>query len=135
MTKHKISSQLKKLIYASAVIVLLMLPKFSLAAQTDQQRCDSFKQQFKGAFDWVPSSYCSASGFALVVINLILGASGVATVLFLVVGGFLYLTSAGNEEQTEKAKKIIINSVIGLVVIIMATAVITIISNLITTSK
>ena len=41
-------------------------------------------------------------------------------------------TSAGNEEQSEKGKKILINSVIGLVVIILASAIVRIIAGLIT---
>ena len=56
--------------------------------------------------------------------------SGTVVILFLIYGGFIYLTSAGNDEAAEKGKKILINAVIGLVVIIMSTAIVTIVSGL-----
>jgi len=36
------------------------------------------------------------------------------------VAGFLYVTAAGNPQKTEQAKKIIIYTVIGLVVLLLA---------------
>ena len=58
-------------------------------------------------------------------------AGGIA-VLFLLVGGFQYIAARGNEEATEKAKKTITGAVIGIVIIIMAYAIVTIVSNLVT---
>jgi len=37
-------------------------------------------------------------------------------------GGFLWMTAAGNEQQIEKAKKILTSSVVGLVIVILAYA-------------
>jgi hypothetical protein len=45
------------------------------------------------------------------------------------------MTSAGNEEQAEKGRKILINSVIGLAVIIMSTAIVTIVASALTLGK
>jgi hypothetical protein len=42
---------------------------------------------------------------------------GPIMMLGLVAGGVLFLTSAGNDERTGLAKKIITNSVIGIVII------------------
>lgn len=66
--------------------------------------------------------------FILQVMKILLTFSGVIATLILIVGGFWYITSAGNEEQAEKGKKAIINAIIGLVVIILAYAIVTIIS-------
>ena len=60
-------------------------------------------------------------------------AAGIA-VLFLLVGGFQYISARGNEEATEKAKKTITGAVIGIIIIIMAYAIVTIVSNLVTTN-
>jgi len=132
--------QLKKLLYLYFAVfagLLWFLPKAVAWAQTatgalsaaDQQtNCTNLKAQFNGVFDWVPPQYCTASGIALFAFNFLLGFAGIVSVVFLMIGGFFYVTSAGNEEQAEKGRKILINSVIGLVVIILATAIVRIIS-------
>jgi hypothetical protein len=69
------------------------------------------------------------------VIKLLLTLSGMISVLFLIIGGFWYMTSAGNEEQAEKGKNTITNFFLGLVIIILSYAVVTIVSNLFTQGK
>jgi hypothetical protein len=49
-------------------------------------------------------------------------AGGIFLVLLLF-GGVTYMTSAGNEEGTEKGKKIMLNAFIGLIIILAAYAV------------
>lgn len=51
------------------------------------------------------------------VTNIMVSFVSPILMLAMVVGGVLYITSAGNEERTELAKKIILNSVIGIVII------------------
>ncbi len=58
------------------------------------------------------------------VISTLIIVSGLLVFLYLVYGGFLYITGQGDEERTEKAQKVISNSLIGLVIIISAFAVI-----------
>lgn len=58
------------------------------------------------------------------LINYVLAVVGVIALAYLVYGGFMYITSAGNEEKVEAAKLIIINAVIGIVVIGVAAAVV-----------
>lgn len=62
------------------------------------------------------------------VIQFLLLLAGIIAVLMLIIGGFWYLTSAGNEEQAEKGRKAIINAIIGLVVIILSYAIVMAIS-------
>ena len=52
--------------------------------------------------------------------------------MFVIIGGYQYLTSAGNEESAEKGQKTITNAVIGLVVIILAWVIINVIVDLVT---
>lgn len=121
------------LLFSALTGAWMLLPKFVLAAEDPGvTNCKNFKALFNGVFSWVPDSYCTASGLALFAIKTLISFSGVVAVLFLIVGGFFYLTSAGNEEQIEKGKKIIINSVIGLVVVMLAYAIVRIIGGLIT---
>jgi cytochrome bd-type quinol oxidase subunit 2 len=70
-----------------------------------------------------------ASDVLRTYINLFLGIVGILAVAFLIYGGFRYITSAGNEEQAEEAKKVIQNSIIGLVIIIFSYIIVTVIMN------
>ena len=58
--------------------------------------------------------------FIIYVINILLGIVGFVALLFLIIGGFRYITSAGNEESAGQAKKIITNAIIGIVIVILA---------------
>ena len=54
------------------------------------------------------------------VIRYLLGFLGVVAVVILIYGGFLWMTARGNEEQVKKAKKTIINGLIGLIIIMLS---------------
>lgn len=58
-------------------------------------------------------------------INLILFASGAVAVFFLIFGGIQYVTSLGNQERMDGARKTITNALIGLVVVIFSFAIVT----------
>ncbi len=55
-----------------------------------------------------------------VVINGLLLFAGAVAVLFLIIGGFRYVVSAGNPDQVEGAKKTILYAVLGLIIIFIA---------------
>jgi ABC-type dipeptide/oligopeptide/nickel transport system permease subunit len=78
------------------------------------------------------ASSSSLTGLILSIIKFLLFFSGIVAVLFLIIGGFLYMSSGGNEEQAEKGKKTITNFALGLAVIIMAYAIVTILGNTLT---
>jgi hypothetical protein len=71
----------------------------------------------------------SISNFIIKIINIALTVAGLIAVLFLIIGGFRYITSAGNEETAEQAKKVITNAIIGVVVIILSFVIVRVISN------
>ncbi len=53
-------------------------------------------------------------------INLISVVVGVAAVIMIIVGGFRYITSAGNQESVKTAKNTIVYAIIGLVIVALA---------------
>ena len=71
------------------------------------------------------------TGLILYVINIMLGIAGVLSVLFLIIGGFWYITSAGNEETAEKGKGTAVNAIIGLVIVILSYVIVNVISGLV----
>ncbi|MBU2229434.1 hypothetical protein KJ810_03450 [Patescibacteria group bacterium] len=60
----------------------------------------------------------------IAIIQWILGLLGIVGVIMILYGGFTWLTSGGNEEKIEKAKKIISAAIIGISIVILAWAVI-----------
>lgn len=54
------------------------------------------------------------------VIDALLIFAGAVAVLFLIIGGFRYVISAGNPDQVEGAKKTILYAILGLIIIFIA---------------
>ena len=73
----------------------------------------------------------SLSELILNVIRLLLFFAGAIAVVFVIIGGYQYLVSAGNEETAEKGKKTLINAIIGIIVVVLAYAIINVIVNLV----
>jgi len=58
--------------------------------------------------------------FVVLLVNVaqwILGISGSLALLAFIIGGLMFLTSAGNKERVEQAKKILSGAVIGLAIV------------------
>ncbi len=68
-------------------------------------------------------------GLLAYLINLAIGIVGLVSIVFIIYGGFQYITSAGNEEQAESGKKTLTNAIIGLVIVILSYTIVTIVSN------
>jgi hypothetical protein len=54
------------------------------------------------------------------VVNIMLGFLGIIAVVIILLGGFKWMTAAGNEDKVGEAKKMIAAGVIGLIIILMA---------------
>ena len=58
------------------------------------------------------------------ILQLVLGLMSLIAVVMVILGGFTWLTAGGNEEKVEKAKKIISAAIIGLIIVLLAWAVV-----------
>jgi hypothetical protein len=63
------------------------------------------------------------------IIRVILGFLGIIAVSLIIYAGFLWMTSQGDEQKIEKAKNIIKNAVIGLIIILASFAIVSFIIN------
>lgn len=66
---------------------------------------------------------------AVNIIRIALGFLGIIAVGLIIYGGWIYMSSAGNEEKISKAKKILIGAAIGLVIILSSFAIVSFILN------
>lgn len=54
------------------------------------------------------------------IIRVFLGFLGITAIVIILYGGYIWMTAGGNAERVEKAKKILINGAIGLLIILSA---------------
>ena len=59
------------------------------------------------------------------ILNYLLAAVGGLALIFIIVGGIMYMLSTGSEERMTQAKKVVISSVMGLAIVIGATLLLT----------
>lgn len=55
-------------------------------------------------------------------ISWVLGFFGLISVIMIIYGGFMYLTAAGSEERVDKAKTILRQAIIGMVIVMLSYA-------------
>ena len=81
---------------------------------------------FAGPFT-VPTGTNLASGnledTAIRIINTVLGLLGLIALVIILMGGFKWMTSGGNEEKVGEAKKLLGAGVIGIIIILAAYAI------------
>src|SRR3989344_3857971 len=63
------------------------------------------------------------------LINVALGFLGIIAVVIVLIGGFKYMVSGGNEEKTQDARRLIVSGIIGLAIILSAWAITTFVIN------
>ena len=68
------------------------------------------------------------------ILNGLLVIAALAALVFLIIGGFRYIFSQGDEDQTTAAKNTILYAIIGLIVIALAATVINFVSNAVGTA-
>lgn len=128
---------MKKIILLAGLTLALALPLGVLAqTPTTAAQPDTINQILDQAAGSGGAGYDTSvdeTGLARVVgliARTIISLIGIIFVSFTIYGGFLYLTSAGNEEKIEKAKGIIKNGIIGIIIILCAAAIYTFVANM-----
>ncbi|OGF25679.1 hypothetical protein A2303_06790 [Candidatus Falkowbacteria bacterium RIFOXYB2_FULL_47_14] len=114
---------MKKIMFVLAIFTLMVLPIFSFCltahAQSDADNMlwgnyETNVQAATGLGNTDPRQ------MAAQVVNIMLGFLGIIAVVIILLGGFKWMTAAGDEAKVDEAKKLIGAGVIGLVVILAA---------------
>jgi TRAP-type C4-dicarboxylate transport system permease small subunit len=61
------------------------------------------------------------------ILDLIVSFSGIIALLFIIIGGYQYMTSAANPKLAESGKKTLTNAIIGLAIIVLSYVIIRIV--------
>jgi hypothetical protein len=77
----------------------------------------------------------ATSDFSILLTNFLkwlLSVAGAIALLMLIVGGVFYVTSSGNDQRIETAKKMITWTILGLILILLSYSIIIVIDDLLT---
>ena len=69
------------------------------------------------------------NGLIKTVVNVLLWAVGILSVIMIIFSGLRYITSAGDASKTKSAQSTLTYSVVGLIVAIMAYAIVSMVTN------
>lgn len=128
--------------------LLLALPVVAMA-QTDTTvldtwGCEALKEQIENN---TPSSgynprataelpeYCNEGQIYSKIVYWMYYIIGIGGVIMLIYGGYIYMTAGSNESQTKKGKNILLYTIAGIAVAIIATTIIRVIINLTVDNK
>lgn len=113
---------LEKIKYASALAALwLMAAPSAFAVSAGSQIREEFDEAAGAAFGVTGEELDQSLGEVVGgYINAALGLLGVILVVLIIYAGFLWMTAGGNADQVKKAKQLILNAVIGMIIIFAA---------------
>ncbi len=127
-TRRTINTKLKVTVWTFRAVAFVFLFIFSfhlfgdvLYAAPSSVAEDQFGIEGVGENISIPSDPNSDIRVIIVrIINVVLTFLGIVAVGFVLYAGYLWMTSSGNEEQVAQAKKMLVNGVIGLTIILSA---------------
>jgi amino acid transporter len=134
------TAQLTKFsIIASLVIAFTMFlaPSFSpLHAQqspcTGSDCVQSGLNDIGGAFPGGAKQGADVREILKTIIDWALYLAAIIAVIFIIIGGFMYITSAGDATKATTGRKTLTNAIIGLVIIVMSYLIVQVVYNFLT---
>lgn len=109
-------------VFGTSVLSTASLPG-SASAQVSEGINTATTSEMKG------KSIDGKDGLIKTVVNVLLWAVGILSVIMIIFSGFRYITSAGDASKTKSAQSTLIYSVVGLIVAIMAYAIVNMVIN------
>jgi hypothetical protein len=129
---------LKHILIGYALVSAVCIP-ITAHAQSSNADCQQLEQRFEElggtssqqAQEFLKKfpKHCTAGEVTTKVITIALSLAAIVAVIAIIYGGFLMMTSAGNEEAFGKGRQTLVYAVVGLIVIIMAGAIVALIIN------
>jgi hypothetical protein len=111
---------MKKFLVGLAMFLFLLMPMIALPALAEDSGVDTllWGEQKELVGDELGLGEEDPRVIIASVIRVVLGFLGIIAVIIIILGGFKWMTAAGNEDKIDEAKKLITAGVIGLVIIL-----------------
>ena len=125
---NKMSKLLTKKTWISLALILILAPIF-IFGETASSQNYNFIEDSGIAHTADIAGFETGTGAASVdsivarIIFIALGLLGVVFLAFMLLGGFNWMTSSGNEEKVKKAKETLLNYLIGILITLAAYAI------------
>ena len=134
----KIMKQYLKIVLMSLILLVLFagIPMVSTYAQTTtrtntstggsnslpagdkvQGGLNAIKESFP---DTVVDKASTFSDLVKTIIDYALYLAAIIAVIFIIIGGYMYITSAGKDDQAKNGRKTLANALIGLVIVVLS---------------
>lgn len=112
---------MKQFVLVTSLMVLGLLAANLFAGTAFAQAIDPTTDQ-PPIISLLSGGQTGLRGIVLTIVNFALTFLGLLAVIMVIYGGFLYIASAGNEENVNKGKKILMYAAIGIIIIIVSFA-------------
>ena len=123
----KLSSKVKTALMA---LVLAIVGVGAVLVPSNYAMAESFNDGINAAKgEDVPETLDGSGGVVTAIINGVLYVVGVLAVIMVVIGGVQYTTSGGDQAAVTKAKNTILYGIVGLVIAILAYAIVNFVIN------
>lgn len=114
---------------AAVAVVPVVGVTMGLSSTTAGAQVDEINKGIKAVGGSNSSATLQVDEIVLAVVNWLLFAVGVISVIMLIVGGIKYATSAGDSNKVTSAKNTIMYAIIGLAVAVLAFAIVGFVTN------
>lgn len=118
-----------KFISAAAILFMLFGANLALAQPADEEDAGDTSGIHAGLDEAAEIAGIPQEGESSIparignIISYALGFVGVVFLILMIAGGLMWMTAAGNDERVNKAKSLITNAVIGMVIVFSAYAI------------
>lgn len=128
---------MKLLLLSITSLFFISLPFAVVQAQpagvdAQQQECEELRKKFEnaGAGDLAKSlpAYCNEGEVFNRVTTVLYTITGSVAVIAIMYGGYVYMTARGNEQATKRGREILTYSILGLLVVVFAVTIITLVA-------
>lgn len=107
------------LIFAALMFVALAAAQTGFAASSLISPSDA-----PSAISAATDGQTDFRALAQIILDYFLGFLGFVAIIMVIYGGILYVTSAGNDTNVEKAKKILLYAIVGIILILLSVAIV-----------
>jgi len=110
---------MKNYIISGLIIAVLLVPTIALG---DLNFGNEYLTNFQNTAGYGNAGLESVVGN---IIQIVLSLLGLVAVILIIIGGFKWMASGGNEEKIKDAKKLMGAAVVGLIIVVLAYAIAT----------
>ena len=118
----KVNSQAIKVGVAIAVLLMVTIPLVLYAQTTPNPQEELDKAAEQAGIKGTQTDLTIIVGR---IISLVIQFLGLIAVIIILIGGFKWMTSGGDSEKIKSARQLMTNGIIGLVIIVLAYAIVT----------